>query len=330
VRSRAELWVAALRCRDPRGENQELLNQFGPIGPDAFVPAKYTSKPEAVRAARQVFSAHGVPPLLLVTEPPLANRDALLLFPTVLLHDSRSTFWFTPGCIDQLWLQHRESYLAFQAMIMVMYISSTGTYWQGSWDVLFDPDVPLGGNGVWLVALALCAKQKEASRLALDALVCSIDDGRMDGRTFGSVLGQLSDSENISFKRWVGALEEVAKISPLHQQFTVDSLEALIAHLPLPDKDRQAQVQVLELLLETCITSGEVIQQEATRNYLKAITSKGKAATIAKQLLLLESSGKTVQHRRTVATQVVELRIQRAERWQAMLNGTRQTELIAT
>lgn len=318
-----ELWAAAWRCREPRGTSELLREKFGCYGPDAFTAATYQDYPDAIKYQTSTYSSNGVLPKLLKSFPPkIAKKSAY--FPTVLLHEEFYAPWNGVGPVDLMWPALRESYLAFQTKILAQFIGSTGTYWQGSWDVLFDPDVPTIGNGAWLIALALCAKQKKAARLALDALICSIDDGRLDGRTFGKVIGRMANSQNTSMNRWMQSLDEAARISPMHSQFALDSIEGCIPHLYLPHKDRPPSVPMLELLHELCTKCGEAPKEESTATYLKAVPGKGKAASLAKMLLEMKPTEKAARHRQAVALQILDVRVQRAERWHRTLqnNGT--------
>lgn len=318
----AEVWAAAWRCREPRGTSKFLLEKFGCYGPDAFTAATYRDYPDAIKRSMSAYSHGALPELLKSFPPKIPHRS--LHFPAVLLHEEIFNAWTGGlGPIDLIWPGLQESYLAFQTKILAQYITSTGTYWKGSWDLLFDPDVPTVANGAWLIALALCSKQKEAARLALDALICSVDDGRLDGQTFGTVFGKMAISENTSMTKWMQALSEVARISAMHGQFALDAIEACLPHLYLPHQDRPPSIPMLELFHELCTKYGETPKEEYTKTYLRAVPGTGKGAKIAKMLLAMTQTDKVNHHRREVILQILDIRIQRAERWQRLVEANR-------
>jgi hypothetical protein len=173
-----ELWVAAFRCREPKGQSKYLQERFPELGPDSATCASYREAIDAFKKRPDrvfVSSWRGETELVPIESiPPYAFRPAVKYFPTELLHDPKS-FWEPTELSEFYYLLDRESYFAFQTRRVAVFIESQGNYWQGSWDPLFDPDQRLSGMGSWLLVFGLSAKQNELSRLAIDGLVQGVD-----------------------------------------------------------------------------------------------------------------------------------------------------------
>ncbi|HEY9869322.1 MAG TPA: DUF6493 family protein [Candidatus Obscuribacterales bacterium] len=319
----AEIWVAAFRCREPRGNSQLLRERFPGLGPDCAERATYGEKlKEYSQRSNGIFGLtmdHASNLLPIESCPLVKQRPGVKFFPTELLHDQTVT-WDTSDVLELIWPLDRESYFAYQTRRMALYLDSQGTYWKSAWHCLFDPDVPTSGLGAWLIALALSAKQPEAARTGLDALIASIEDCRLDGTTFGTVLGKLLSTGKITLARWIRALRDVARISPLHCDFVGIALQRCLATLP-PDSVQSPPIPMLELLYECSTASGASITDEAVRAFLQGISGKGKAAKLAKLLLELQP-GKGQAHHRRVAIQLLESRVQRVKRWQGRLTSS--------
>lgn len=313
-----ELWVAAFRCRSPRGLNEQLRNKHRELGPDSAVPAEYkenlkafTDKNKGVFGTSFDHQASGMP---IISSPEYSSRAAQKYFPTELLH-CKTVHWDTSDAIELFWPQFRESYFYYHVRRVAGFLDSSGNYWKGSWDSLFDPDVSASGMASWLIALGLSAKQTEAARLALDALIATIDDDRLDGPTFGIVLGKLLPTGHMTLSRWITGLKDVARISPVHRNFVLRTIEYCLGTIPTDDM-KSAPISMLELLYECLSASGEIITLESARNYLQKVGGKGKGAKLAK-LILEMPDNKYQAHRKSVALQMLRGRVQRVQRWQS-------------
>jgi hypothetical protein len=247
------------------------------------------------------------------SSPQFRARPGIKLFPTELLHDPLIR-WEVSNVSEQFWLQDRESYFVYMARRVAMHIDSVGTYWQSSWECIFDPDISADGYAVWLIALALSSKQPESARLALDVLISCIDDCRIDGRAFGQAMAKLIGTERITLTRWAKALKETNKISLMHSYFIYTTLEHFIGGLSA-DEIKNPPIAILEILYEACTEIGASINMPAARKYLEGIEGKGKAAKLATLLLELKTGHRCLKHKE-IAVLMLESRLVRAERWQ--------------
>jgi hypothetical protein len=100
----------------------------------------------------------------------------------------------------------------------------------------------------------------------------------------------------------------------MHTHFVVSALEQSIGALPADDS-KSSIVPVLELLYETTTSCGAGISSGAARTFLQGVEGKGKGAKLAKLLLDLPLD-RAMQHKKQVALQILESRVQRVERWQ--------------
>ena len=76
----------------------------------------------------------------------------------------------------------------------------------------------------------------------------------------------------------------------------------------------------MDILYGLCVDQKESITNEKLRTYLKNIKSKGRAATLAKQLLNLPEESQNKAHRTNAALHALEQSIRRAERWNNITN----------
>lgn len=311
-----EIWVAAFRCREPGGSSEALQNEFKELGPDSALKAEIVDQMHLFkipqRSASHRTALRGTRCLPLISKPEFKERPSIRYFPTELLHQQDEFFegnvlleFYFPLC--------RESYFAYSARRMAMYLESQGNYWRNSWDSLFDPDVNLSAAAGWLLVLALSAKDHELSRLAVDAMLSGIEDGRFSGAEFGRKMSRAFLSDYITVSRWVNGLKELNRLDNLHRHFLKSTLEAFVAGLPA-DASSKPPLAMLELLYEVCLSSETGISDKRARSFLAEITGKGKGAKLAKVLLELGRE-RNLKFEENVALEMLEIRIRHAERW---------------
>jgi hypothetical protein len=323
--SSAEIWTAAFRCRDPRGDSPELAKNFPGLGPDTAQMGSYDeclkdfgSRSTSIFGVAVGFEKQS---LVIKSNPPVKARPSLKFFPTELLHTDEIG-WQGSRVLDCYWPLNRDSFLALEARRLSLFIESTGSYWQNSLDVLFDPDTPMRGYGCWVVALGMAAKQDELARLSVDALICCIDDSRLDSTTFGITLGKLFVSDRITLSRWIKGLKVVARISSFHQYFVFKALEQLLvtADSGVPGLSKAVPAAILELMYECCSNGPYRVELESARLVLSRFEGKGKSAKLAK-LLMEPSKPGTSEFVRELVHQVILNRVERSRRWQSWLQA---------
>ncbi len=310
--TKAEWWVAAGRARAPLNDFEAMAQRFPGLGPDAAIHATYHDNIENFKpSSTAVF----VPKVFSVS-PEFKQRDGVVLFPTELMH-ARQEFFLTSGPgMQGIWLQNREPYFACQVRSQVMNFESVSMFWEGTWEPVFDPDVSATGLALWFLALGLTTKQPDNARLACDALIACIDDGRIDGVIFGDVLASLLPTGRVTLVRWVRAFKDCARVSPLHLQVVRTAIERSFQKMVC--SDTTTPIKLIELLHDLCIESGESISTPKAREYFESIcvfSPKSKAGTLAKTLLNLSEGRAAKHHRKAAAMHALAARIARGQRY---------------
>src|SRR5262249_33659113 len=151
--------------------------------PDAGTAAQYRYGVKQVQEWDQFF---------LKREPAIPKSVALDL-PTVLLHAGtvEKDYEITIEHLDvsairwgsTVWPAGREAWFAAGTCLFGRNLD----WWEAQWgnrtylEPMLDPDVPLKTMALLLLVLGLAAKEPSESGLATDALIASIEDGRLDG-----------------------------------------------------------------------------------------------------------------------------------------------------
>lgn len=334
-----EFWVAAYRAREPRGTNEELRKILPKCGPDGVEAAVYgLNLKEVAEMAdeRFRFGKFGLPNFLPVASddpnfPILSSssdkfgdfaaaqqnywtaRSKYSFYPTVLLHDNAAS-WYG-GSEPLNWLHNRESLLALYAKRMLLNIESTGTYWHGDFEFLFDPDVSLAENGRYFLCFAMSSKNNDLSRLAVDALIAAVQERRITAEGYGEAMAQILPSGVITAVRWVRGLRDASKSSTLHAWFVWKAVSRMIRTAEI---SATQQIPFVELLAEIQIDYSFAVDEDL-KETLSGITGGGKAAKLAKTLLTFKHDAQQ-DKTREVSMQCADARVARAERWQAWLN----------
>ncbi len=315
-----EFWVAAFRSRHPGEESPFLFERFPELGPGSAFNAKYSENFDAYR--KRPESIYGTvfqkeqSLLPLQPLPPVKYRPNLKFFPCELLNDNNG-FWDGNDYLEYYYLLDRESYFAYLARRMALYLESQGNYWKSSWNSLFDPAVSLCGMGSWVLIFGLSAKQPETSRLALDATIAAIEEERLEATLMGARMANAFGTEKMTLSRWINSFKEIARISELHLDFVASCFQAFIAGLPV-ELAEKPPVAALELLYDSCVSAKYAIENSRARNFLEKVKGKGKAAKLSKLLLELKT-GEQGENLKAASCQILESRLQKVERWQSWL-----------
>jgi hypothetical protein len=313
------LWYAAARARSPLEDDPAVDARHPDGGPDAARAARYTIDATLLpNLERGGFSAmvHGYKRALAVVPP----------CPDVVFPDRFPTVWHlqrSAGLPDRwetsLWPLGAPAVLAREASHLAVHIESQGAFWKGDWEALFDADAPLGVSGTFLIALGIAARHPSHAKVAEDALVAAIEDGRLDPVLLGTAMGAILRWGAITMTRWIRALREVASVSALH----LHCLQAAVASaLGQGSPHPSAARPLVELLVEWVAESGEPIGDLGCRSWLSGVEGKGRAANTARRLLA-PAQREPTQHRRAAALRVLASRVERAERWAACIERRR-------
>jgi hypothetical protein len=84
------------------------------------------------------------------------------------------------------------------------------------------------------LAIALGSRHPNSSRLAQDALIAAIDDGRIDAQGMGEALERVLTSGTVTVVRWVRTLRESARVSALHRYVFREALQRALGAQEVP------------------------------------------------------------------------------------------------
>jgi hypothetical protein len=311
----AALWVAAARAQGACSDDPLVEKRHRDLGPDAGSAAQYRYGVKADKRSRHFY---------LEREPAIPKSVPLDL-PTVLLHAGAVEKGYTIP-IEHLdvaairwarsvWPAGREAWSAAGALL----IGHNLDWWEAQWgnrtylEPLLDPDVSLKPMALLLLVLGLAAKEPGESGLATDALIATIEDGRLDGSILGAALASLLSTGLVKASRWAKTLASAARTSSLHAAVVREAIERALQGDPVKaPKDLQT---LLELLKELLIESGCRLSCPESRHYLSGLKSAGKTGKLARELLGLEDTPDR-SHSQSAAVRALAGRLDRAERWQ--------------
>lgn len=312
----AELWVAACRSRNPRGDDERVERRHPGLGPDAGLAAR-ASLNETDRTVGRL------PLVGFVDIEPRCPTQAPESLPTVHRHMWWREVWHAGQSIRSgadheahAWPGGRHSLLPPGVQAILTNIDWQTKNW-GDIDYierLLDPDFAMDQMACALLGAALCAAEPGQSSMATDVLIAGIDDGRIDFETLAGALALVLPMTPTKPARWVRPLTDAAKVSELHARAVRFALMDVLGELV--ERKPAEIVGLLQLLYELSVEAGGAIEPTDAREALESMGGSGKAAKLAKSLLALKASPGTTDRRRAAMVRSLEGRIARAERWQ--------------
>jgi len=310
-----DLWIAAVRAREPNGEFPSLVSKPDALGPDAALPARYAwsvRKPEGWRDRG--------PQLQVEVSPPIQDSIASLGRPTVMLnYNNVEQLWAmdTVLCIRSrlaMWPADADGMFAHGARAIVSRLNNPASSLSPTspyLEPLFDTDTPFSEMAQLCLAVALLSKDAGTRGMAVDAFIALIQDGRSNGSELGAIYARLSAMpQMVRLNRLADALTEVARVSDLHRHAAIALIEQLLAASTPPLRDDLHYV--LSPLAEWLSGGGRALSSQA-RFLLQSVTGAGKTAKLAAVVLAQTDSSSPAPQ---VYAQALRGRIDRARRWQ--------------
>ena len=213
------------------------------------------------------------------------------------------------------WPSHMMPYFAYAVSeIGEDLIDGKVDSYSAFFEPLFDPDVPLDEMAALLMLFGLTAANKAVQGVAVDALVATIDDGRVDLRLFTEVLRRLLETGVVKINRLCGNLKRVAEVSSLHRHVVATLVQDAVAGAAEAVLAKDLH-HILELVHENLVGVGRGVTNPGFHALLQSQTS-GKAGKLAKAISALPYAlnMKTFVE---IITPLVQSRIARAQRWAA-------------
>ncbi len=180
-----------------------------------------------------------------------------------------------------LWPAGREWWSA-QGLLS---IANNLDWWEARWgdraylESLLEP-LPWGRMSRLLLAFGLACKQSEQVGLAVDASLLALAEGRLSGEQLGQSLAEVAETGMAKASRWARSLTEVGQQHPL-------AIWCALQFLLAQSAKGWEVGPLLRLLWELCHQLGKGIEVANARARLENFPGTGKAASIARKLLML-------------------------------------------
>ncbi|WP_298577699.1 DUF6493 family protein [uncultured Luteimonas sp.] len=293
----AALFAAAARIRCPGADDRTLLAMLGDIGPDGPLAARYRWRVDTW-TSEAFGKTYRHAAIILETAP--APRPATWELLAVHRHHVAM-----PGETRWRALHHpgfggrEESLVRMSAALLpacqeayfadgVRTIGNNLDWWQAQWadkaylERLLDPAVAMGPMAVLLLALGLAAKEPGQQALAVDALVATWREGRIDPDALATQLRALSATPLVKASRYARSFRAALRIDPATHPLLFRLLcEMAVASPAEPQRDLAL---LLEILLELALVHGHALP-DAIRMILRDMPARGRAGQLSRQLL---------------------------------------------
>jgi Family of unknown function (DUF6493) len=344
------LWVAASRARAPFDQDMQLAKSFGAGVRGADLPplltpqVSYRSYGSAKLYAVVAVAAEGregddtgdersgqrsgrlAKPENCLTTVDLAEPPRLKTLRAYDTHDGFRAGSWAPA----LWPQHPEPLFAVAALAACMidgndYERPGNVPLADGLKLILEPDVPIGPMAMFMLCRGLNAIDAAAAQATVDALIATIDDGRLDGDTLGQAMHAFLSTGLVFGRRWPDRLKEVARASPLGRQVVRRALERAM-HPATPQSKLRDVHAWIETLHDLSIEAGAAVEDPLTREGLAQFLKAGKARKPAQALLDL-ASAQSEAHRSAAAAHAMRRRLARAERWATMTKQPTKTRV---
>ncbi|MFZ6743528.1 DUF6493 family protein [Undibacterium sp. JH2W] len=285
------LFIAAARARYPGEDDPNLIQLYGDFGPDGAHAAHYRFEIELSKnEAYTFYHSH------LHTTPAPRAIDPLYL--SILRHPQTiidgKHVWHLESFAGNHESQIRWSASILPSCLEAVFaggahaIANNLDWWEAAWqdkaylNLLLDPTVPISNSAIMLLAFALAGKEAGQTAIAIDALVASWLEGRLDAAALGQAIHGLLATPQVKASRYAKSLAKAARAHALAPHLAFQLLCIMVTQSPqAPPKDMAMLLELLhELQLELQLDLPEV-----TRQALQNMQAAGKAKTAVKSLL---------------------------------------------
>ena len=285
------LFVAAARIRTPSADDEATLAAYGCLGPNGPAVAHFdwkitTRGPNSYGYVYQYADISCAPKILTAEEH---------LYSVALCAKHLSGERWHPEGADG-----EASQIRFAATLLpsnldpffaeaARFIGSNLDWDQAQWqnraylDVLLEPTTPMTPMGCLVLALALAGKEPGQTALAIDALVRSVQEGRLNVLMLGETLAQLWATPLVKGARYGKSLAAAAQATS-HMPVTVFSLLCAMVAV-CPDSPRKDLAPLLELLLELKLRH-QLALPASTAAALGAMRLSGRNKLAARNILV--------------------------------------------
>jgi hypothetical protein len=285
----ASIWIAAACTRSPGKNCPEIVERFGDLGPDAGQAVEYDFSIRATdnmgfsRLTLRVESGPLAPDKI-----PLSRLGCLFHLAQKWGYSGYGTFGYSAQIIrwcSTIWPANLEAY--FANGIAALDIDWNEVNWPARtfFEPLLESDMPIGKMASLLIALGIGAAEPGERGLAKDALIVSIEEGRLEIATLAACMGKLLPTGFILVSRWTKTLAEVSRVSEKHRGAIHFLIQAM---LTLDPEDSPKGISgLVELLYELQVASKEPFAHKAAIDFFQRNNKGGKFGQYSKKMLAL-------------------------------------------
>jgi hypothetical protein len=247
------------------------------------------------------------------------HLDLGIAFPTALHHQSGGAWWKnfgtqTPWMVGwqaSLWPHNLDGFYVRGVRAMADRIdmnSSTMDPTHAYLEPMFEPGRPWTQMTILALMVGSASKESDCRRLASDALIEGIEDGRAHPAPIAQVIDGLAQNNWLKLNRLAESLSEVARVSPLHQLVIAEVLESFVA---TRDEFPRSIHHLLELLNELLVALDRSVRSPL-RERLERVKGASKSAKLCKVLLARSNTGMGRGEREAIV-QALRTRVERAK-----------------
>ncbi|MCJ8269511.1 MAG: DUF6493 family protein, partial [Psychrosphaera sp.] len=281
------LWIAAACTNTPNETDKRMVQKFGELGPDAGIQPGYNPWVEVRKTDNYCFYHLKVDKAVAVPSS-IAIDQIGLLFHRVGQSDyyDRVHFDFDEALVkwgSTLWPANLEPYFCCGACELDITWAEAQWHVQSFFEPLLDSSVPLKPMALLLIVAGLSSKEPGQKGIAMDIVILSIDDGRMDINKLAEQMSMLMTTGIITISRWTKILKEIAAISNRHAKAMRLLIQSLFCFNP-EDSPRELG-GLIELLYELCVASKTKVTDTKAIEFFTVNNKGGKQSKFAKKLL---------------------------------------------
>lgn len=278
--SNPALWASACRSREPKGTSAELERHHPGFGAGFAMPGNHqwvlthTTNTTVVFHNIVISSSPAVSP-----KTPADTLAAIFHLPEPINFETPPISRFSAT----IWPSNMEAFFATAPDILFTRYEVDHDY-PMLLEPLLDPFVQMGPMALLTLATGLGCLAPEVRSLSTDALIASIDDGRLVPAELGHIMNRLLlEGSAIPLQRWSKTLSDAARVSTHHavqiRQVLENTLQGEASQVP------RDLVKLIELLHELVASTGTSLETVSTRQFLGSLKTSGRTRKLVAALL---------------------------------------------
>lgn len=277
------LWVAAAAARLPYVDEPKIAKRHGSGFPDAGTKARYAIAFHKTKYFTWLITRvepkikDEVPPTFLTTMFHLTSAGS---------HSYGSVCGYHVNMIrwcSTVWPLNPEPFFSQGVQVFDHSQRLANSPYAGFLEPMLRSHIAIGDMGSALLALGLASSDPAVKSVALEAVIVSIDEDRLDLEALRQAFVALIPSGHAPLGRWTKSLTELSGISPKNANVVRDLIEGALRHDP--SKLPRDIGGLIELLYELSVALDSPVTDPGVLDYLQGITGGGKPKQFARKLI---------------------------------------------